>query len=262
MIENNAPLDSAGDHHKSLSALGVAVASGNNSVIPRLLGLGARSGLESPCPVEQAIYTNQPQLVELLLKHGIRPISDNGLCHIVRRNDKSLLQLLLRYGLKLEFYGIAPLFIAIMEGQYEMVEMLIDNGAKPYLLHMLQTRDEDGFDDICQLSPIEFAIHFRRLDILKLLLEKGLPAQVDLDLAANKKYEEAVILLSKFSGQSLPAMQTVDTYILWTQYDNGMEDPDFQMPWTSWILDDPITPALCRSRYGIACLELLGVDIE
>ncbi|KAB8067731.1 ankyrin repeat-containing domain protein [Aspergillus leporis] len=239
MIENNAPLNPAGDHQKSLSALGVAVASGNNSVIPRFLELGARSGdHERPCPVEQAICTDQPQLVELLLRHGIQPNGDEGLCHIVRRNDKSLLKLLLRYGLKLEFY-VAPLFIAIMEDQYEMVEMLIDNGANPRLENQLFTRDEDDVIIMCFLSPIGFAIYFRRLNILKLLLEKGvLPVQDDLELAVDKKYEEAVVLLSKFSNQDLPNIQSVSSYIMWTGYLNRMENPDFWMPYTSWVFDE------------------------
>ncbi|GAB1202090.1 hypothetical protein APSETT445_000701 [Aspergillus pseudonomiae] len=254
MIENNAPLDPAGTHPKALSALSVAIDSGNNSIIPRLLELGARSGLfESPCPVELAICTDQPQLVELLLKHGMQPHDNDGLGHIIRRNDKALLQLLLDYGLKLKFY-LEPLFIAIMEGQYEMVEMLIDNGVNPNLTHSLNTRDEEGYDKIYALSPVGFAIQFRRLDILKLLLDKDiLPGRSDLELAAERKYEEAMVLLSKFADQELPERKGASDLWMTEQWNV----PDFRMPAISYQIEDTITPeagdecALIAAKNGI-----------
>ncbi|KAB8259202.1 ankyrin repeat protein [Aspergillus pseudonomiae] len=249
MIENNAPLDPAGKHHMALSALSVAIDSGNNSIIPRLLELGARSGFyESPCPVELAICTDQPQLVELLLKHGMQPHDNEGLGHIIRRNDKALLQLLLDYGLKLKFY-FEPLFIAIMEGQYEMVEMLIDNGVNPNLTHSLNTRDEEGYDEIYNLGPVGFAIHFRHLDILKLLLDKDVPpGRSDMQLAAERKYEEAMVLLSKFADQELH--DRIGAIDLWMteQVWNVLDDPDFRMPATSYEIEDPITPPTGRQK--------------
>ena len=256
MIENNAPLHPAGDDCQALSALGVAVGSGNNSVVPRLLELGARSGsYESPCPVEQAICTDQPQLVELLLKHGMKPHSNEALCHIVRQDNKLLLQLLLDYGLKLEFYA-EPLFIAIMEDQYEMVEMLIDNGANSKLRMKLWFWDEDFSGGLGEwdLSPIGFTIHFKRLNILKLLLEKGvIPGSADLEVATKKKYEEGITLLSRFTSQELPDIEHVQEYMWWTPQFKREEDPDFLMPGTNWAIVDYTTSP--PDRQEIYCLN-------
>ncbi|RLL92899.1 hypothetical protein CFD26_100238 [Aspergillus turcosus] len=92
MIENKAPLDPAGDDWRALSALGVAVASHYDSIIPRLLEEGAQTGpKESPCPVEKAVRTDQPQVVELLLKNGIRLKDDEGLFLTFEYKRRSLL---------------------------------------------------------------------------------------------------------------------------------------------------------------------------
>ncbi|KAA8648029.1 uncharacterized protein ATNIH1004_003912 [Aspergillus tanneri] len=233
MIKHEAPLDPAGDSQEALSALGVAVSSRYNFIIPRLLKIGARSGYgEYPCPIEQAICTDQPQLVELFLKHGMRLNGDNGLCYIAQQGDKYLLQLLLDYGLDLDLYGNAALFTAIMEGQYEMTEFLINNGSNPHLLCELWRRDKLCFIGAPTYSSIEFAIHFQHLDILKLLLEKGvLPRQKEFDLAV-KEYKEAVALLSKFPKDS-SRRKLIEVYVIFAGQKRWEKDPNFKMPFTS-----------------------------
>lgn len=92
MIHQKAPLNPAGEEGEALSALGVAVVSRDETIIPRLLNAGARPGQnEEPCPIARAIETDQPRVVKLPLEHGIRLNSDTGLCVIARRNDKILL---------------------------------------------------------------------------------------------------------------------------------------------------------------------------
>ncbi|KAF7159651.1 hypothetical protein CNMCM5623_005031 [Aspergillus felis] len=214
MIHHKAPLDPARDEMDALSALGVAVISQDISIMLRLLDAGAQPGQEEdPCPIARAIETGQLQVIELLIKHGIRLNSDTGLCTMARQNDKVLLQRFIDYGLDLSLDGHTALFTAIMYGQYEMVEFLIEKGANPHLMCELWLRDGDYLDTLLY-SSIGFAIYFRHLHILKLLLAKGvLPEQDDLCLAVKKEFEEAVALLSKFSNQELPPKYTIEGYM-------------------------------------------------
>ncbi|GIJ91733.1 hypothetical protein Asppvi_010705 [Aspergillus pseudoviridinutans] len=202
MIHYKAPLDPAGDGMNALSALGVAVISQDISIILRLLEAGAQPGQEEdPCPIARAIETRQLQVIELLIERA-------------RQNDKVLLQRFIDYGLDLSLDGHTALFTAIMYGQYGMVEFLIEKGADPHL--MCELRLDDGH---CLESSIGFAIYFRHLHILKLLLAKGVvPAQYDLSLAAKKEFEEAVALLSKFSNQELPPKETLERYMCSQRY--------------------------------------------
>ncbi|OQE94860.1 hypothetical protein PENNAL_c0003G03290 [Penicillium nalgiovense] len=105
MIDYKSSLDPAG--YGPFSALGAAVASGYDSIIPCLLKEGAQPGYwENPCPIANAIYTNQRQVVELLLKHGVRLVSDRVLCDIVSRNDNDLYELLVKYNaLEVDVFG-------------------------------------------------------------------------------------------------------------------------------------------------------------
>ncbi|KAJ5534164.1 hypothetical protein N7527_000418 [Penicillium freii] len=143
MIKNNAPLDPAGDARWALSALGVAVASLNDFIIPRLREAGAKSGhSESPSPLANAIFTNQRPVVELLLKQGERLSSDGALMHIARKNDKDLYQLWIKYdALEMDVFGTQAMFSAIIHGHYDMAESLIEKGADPNLDWQFSTRD-------------------------------------------------------------------------------------------------------------------------
>ncbi|KAF7125941.1 hypothetical protein CNMCM5793_002300 [Aspergillus hiratsukae] len=210
MIHHKAPLDPAGEEWEAPSALSAAVVSKDESIIRRMLSIGARNGPnEEPCPIARAISTGQPHVAKLLLDHGIRLCTDMGLCFIASRNDTIALQRMIDYGLDLNIDGHTALFTAIMHGQYEMVEFLIEKGANPHLLCELWTYGEGNILEALLYSSIGFAIHFRRLQILKLLLGKGvLPAEDDLPLAVEMELEEAVALLSEFSDQDLPQKET------------------------------------------------------
>ncbi|KAJ5795006.1 hypothetical protein N7457_001605 [Penicillium paradoxum] len=217
MITHKAPLDPAGDHYDAFSALGFAVASLNNSIIPRLLEAGAQSGpKEYPCPVTNAIYTNQRLIVEILLKHGERAKSDGGLRYIARQNDKDLFQLLVKYdALEIEAFGAQAVFIAIMHGHCEMVELLIEKGANPHLSWELVVGvPHNSF----WYSTIGFALHFEYPEIVKLLLAKCVcPSRSDLRFVREKKFateknKDVIVLLSEFSEESLPMKHDVETH--------------------------------------------------
>lgn len=176
MIEHKAPLDLAGTNKEARSALDVAVHSHYYSIVPRLLDLGAQPGKrEWPNSIDLAMYHGQTSLIELFFKRFFRLSSDYGLCYIASRGDTATLQPLIDHRIDLGFYGKAALLYAIKEGHYDMTRLLIDNGASPnYYCRFSEMRIDHN---IFWYDAIEFAMHFERIEILKLLLEKGvLPA--------------------------------------------------------------------------------------
>ncbi|KAE8341552.1 hypothetical protein BDV24DRAFT_132176 [Aspergillus arachidicola] len=96
-------------------------------------------------------------------------------------------------------YGHAALFHAIVSGQYEIVETLIDRGANPHLTFGLF--ELGGYRT---LGTIGFAVWFHHLHILKLLLARGVqPEYDDLSVARERGLEEAVtVLLPAFTNAS------------------------------------------------------------
>ncbi|KAJ6143452.1 hypothetical protein N7471_002905 [Penicillium samsonianum] len=218
MIRYKAPLDPAG--YGPFSALGAAVASGYDLIIPRLLKEGAQPGYwENPCPIANAIYTDQRQVVELLLKQGVRLVSDRALCDIVRRNDKDLYDILVKYNaLEVDVFGPQALFMAIMHGNYEMVESLIEQGANPHL----EWQVIYGAPGSSFYGTIGFAIYFHHFEIAKLLLAKGvLPSRGDFLLAEVRR----PFPLSQFSYRDLPQKNNVFDYVRWQiseRYKNGL----------------------------------------
>ncbi|KAI2819742.1 hypothetical protein CBS147343_2997 [Aspergillus niger] len=203
MLAHKAPLDPATEARCAPSALGVAVAAGYKSILPRLLDIGAWPGLrECPCPTEQAVCNNRPDILRILLDHGIGLYGDDALCHIAHNDDRSMLQLFLEYDIDLVEYGSAALFTAIRDGHYEMAELLIDNGALKDVSCDLYP--PSGLFPGTPYSAVGFAILYERVDILRLLLEKGfLPAPSDLDLAKERNFDEAVSLLAPFAKREL-----------------------------------------------------------
>lgn len=143
------------------------------------------------------------------------------------------------YGLDLSIDGHTALFTAIMDGQYEMVEFLIEEGANPHLICEFSTSDGNDSFKTLFYSSIGVAIHFRRLQILKLLLAKGvLPADDDLPLAVEKEFEEAVALLSEFSDQDLPQKQTLQNFLFRQHNNGGDKGLDFDIPHKGWAIFD------------------------
>lgn len=72
MLAEKTPLDPAGTHRRALSALAVAVECRFGAIVPRLLEVGARpTPTEYPGTLDIAILTEQPEVVALLLEHGL-----------------------------------------------------------------------------------------------------------------------------------------------------------------------------------------------
>ncbi|GKZ35858.1 hypothetical protein AbraIFM66950_006657 [Aspergillus brasiliensis] len=215
MLAHHAPLDPATKSHGAPSALGVAMAADYTAILSRLLALGAcPEPEESPCPTERAICNNHPDIVRLFLDRGWGLNSDEGLCHIAHKDDRAMLQLLLEYGLDLRACSPLPLFTAIRDGQYDMAELLIDNGMPKDLTCELYPRS--GWPWGSEYSAVGFAILYERLDILRLLLDKEfLPQARDLELARERDFVEAVSLLKPFAERELPVHMSIGNRLLW-----------------------------------------------
>ncbi|KGO40820.1 hypothetical protein PEXP_086320 [Penicillium expansum] len=105
LLQYKAPLEPANTLQSYLSALGAAVAASWADMIPFLLEAGACPGkYEIPTPLECAIRTNQPEVVEMLLGAGMR-LSDDAAFTIgfaVRFGRLGVLKLLLETGVRAE----------------------------------------------------------------------------------------------------------------------------------------------------------------
>ncbi|GLA31407.1 hypothetical protein AnigIFM63326_010079 [Aspergillus niger] len=215
MLAHQAPLDPATKSSGAPSALGVAMAAGYTAILPRLLALGARPGTEeTPSPTQLAICANHPHIVRLFLDRGWGLNSDEALSHIAHENDRAMLRLLIEYGLNLQACSPVPLFTAIRDGHYEMTELLIDNGIIKDLTCELYPRS--GWPWGSEYSAVGFAILYERLDILKLLLDKGFPPEErDLKLATERNFVQAISLLKPFAERELRMLMSIGNQLLW-----------------------------------------------
>ncbi|KKK24286.1 hypothetical protein ARAM_003638 [Aspergillus rambellii] len=248
LLQYKVPLDPIEDSRRigredarNLSALGYSVSFRFPAIIPLLIEQGAQPGsYEDPGPVESAICTDQPEVAELLLKHGVPLTSDAGLCHVMKHNNKELFQLLVKYGMQMDYWGHIPLFWAIIDGSSpEMVGLLIDHGANPHLSGQLVI---GLWREVYDLSPIGFAVYFGHLDIVKLLLEKGVqPLLSDLHMAEKKEDVEALAILSELSYEGIKEKEDVEIYTTSRAQDEAARNPEFRILFTMRPLYDPDT---------------------
>ncbi|KAJ5589383.1 hypothetical protein N7537_012061 [Penicillium hordei] len=211
LLRHKAPLEPADTLLPNPSALGAAVAARWAGIIPFLLEAGACPGKnEIPTPLERAITMNQPDIVDILLEAGIGLVDDGGLCIIAEQNNQRLLEVFVETGLEVGMCWQGALFAAVMHGQTEMVTGLIEKGANPNL-----TYDVFMLSFEClRYSTIGFAVQFGQLEVLELLLEKGVRAErSDLNLAQEERFEEAVALLSECDFEDLPRKENVRDFV-------------------------------------------------
>ncbi|KAJ5419714.1 uncharacterized protein N7487_003264 [Penicillium crustosum] len=226
LLRHNAPLEPAGELLPNPSALGAAVAANWAGIIPLLLEAGACPGKsEVPTPLERAITMNKPEIVDILLGAGIRLVDDGGLCIIAEQNNQRLLEVFVELGLEVGMCWQGALFAAVMHGQTEMVTGLIEKGANPNL-----TYDVFMLSFEClRYSTIGFAVQFGQLEVLKLLLEKGVRAERgDLNLARAESFEEAVALLSECDFENVPRKENVRDFVEKKARERRRREPGYE----------------------------------
>ncbi|KAL3487006.1 ankyrin repeat protein [Aspergillus germanicus] len=201
LIQSGASLCAVHGFRSYPSALSGAVLAGFSDIIPYLLEVcveprGPHGDSETPTPLEHAIKANQPDIVRILLDAGHRLVSDGGLSVIAAQGNKVLMDMFLDRGFDVEMCWQGALFAAVMHGQVDMVELLTARGANPHLTHEVWM----WTFEICRYSTVGFAVQFRHLETLKLLLQKGvIPETRDLQLASDERFGDAVALLETYS---------------------------------------------------------------
>lgn len=159
------------------------------------------------------------------------PHRDHGICYIADTNNIAMLQILLDYGLDLRLYGTGALCVAIWAGHYDMVKMLLDHGASTRLGCIWESTDRspqmDGY------TPVGFAVEWKRLEILRLLLDSGAHAGwTDFDMAREQGFEEAADLLLEFEKSDPEPLITVSEEAGGLLFGTPIEllDPDLVVP--------------------------------
>lgn len=120
------------------TALMVAVQSGNNAVVERLLGSGARVRSDvAETPLSWALRHHQAAMVQLLLSKGYKPDIHGmheapPLLDAVRQGDALSTQALLKAVAAVEIadeHGHTPLIMAAQLNRADVVTLLLDSGA-------------------------------------------------------------------------------------------------------------------------------------
>ncbi|CAO3677134.1 unnamed protein product [Umbelopsis ramanniana] len=172
LLQHNAKLD---DYSQTgFTPFLIACENGEIEIIKMLLKYGQKvitlNGSVSD-PLHRAVHKENTELLELLLEHGadIDHVS-NGLTPLLQAVDngsKKMVQLLLDKGADIHFCAEfmngwkTAVCIAVGKNDFEMVKLLLDNGA-----NVDPTRH--GYD-----SPLEMAIEFDVVPMVKLLIERG-----------------------------------------------------------------------------------------
>ncbi|KAB8238380.1 uncharacterized protein BDW43DRAFT_261511 [Aspergillus alliaceus] len=149
-------------------------------------------------------------MVQILVEAGYRLADDYSLCTIAEQGNKAPMEIVIDLGLDVEMCWQGALFVAIIHGQREMVELLIEKGANPHLTHDVFTRDYECW----RYNTIGFAVLFKQLEILRLLLDMSVrPEKEDLMLARDERFEEAVALLKGYSFDDVPEKQHISEFL-------------------------------------------------
>lgn len=158
------------------TALHEASGFGYDEIVAMLLARGANANLKTDgeTPLHRAITYNRYSIASLLLrdtrdeniKEAYTQASNKAPWHIAMecgdwKRAKQFLSELEDVNQSDE-YGTFPLILAIRKGQRDIVEYLLDRGAKVYT---------KGADD----TPLGTAAYYDRKDIVKLLLKRGAP---------------------------------------------------------------------------------------
>lgn len=171
LLQHNAKLD---DYSQTgFTPFMTACINGEMEIIKMLLKYGQKvitlNGSVSDT-LHRAVHKENTELLELLLEHGadIDHVSDGltPLLQAVFNGSKTMVQLLLDKGADIHFCAEfmngwkTAVCIAVGNNDFEMVKLLLDNGA-----NVDPTRSHD--------SPLELAIEFDVVPMVKLLIERG-----------------------------------------------------------------------------------------
>ncbi|KAJ5494658.1 hypothetical protein N7463_010745 [Penicillium fimorum] len=171
-------------------------------IIPFLLEAGACiDENEIPTTLENAVLMKQPEAVEMLLGAEVWLEDDELMCIIAHQGSLRMLEAFLEAGFEVGRCWQRAISVAVVHGKTEIVARLIEKRSNSHLITDMLMIDWDNL----QYGTIGFAVHFGHLEVLKLLLEKGVRAEwSDLILAPKVRFEEAVALLEECDFEDVP----------------------------------------------------------
>ena len=187
------------------SAIQKAVQCGNNEAVQLLLDLFDvdRTHNESKTCADPNVHSNKifTALVELLLEKQVDPnvqISENGVTPLILASQfghYQVVELLLKNGADPNIHnndGLTPLILASQFGHYQVVEILLKNGADPNI------HNNDGF------TALIVASQFGHYQVVEILLKNGADPNIHnndgftaLTFASGKGHYQVVELLLK-----------------------------------------------------------------
>lgn len=168
-----AGADIEGHNNNGYTPLAVAASSGRADPLRRLIAAGAAVNAtvhDGSTALSLASARSSTTAVELLLAAKADPDLDKPLLNAVRYGRTDIVRKLLEAGAKIDLHdsdGHGLLHQAAMQGAEETFKLLMDNGAE------LDQRDRrHGF------TPLQWAVHYNRQQMVEFLLERGADSQI------------------------------------------------------------------------------------
>ena len=225
--EYNSKIDKFNEN--GLTLLHLAIENSDLAKLKELIKNGANINIRAEynySPIEYACMNNKIKEAEILLENGV-DIRNQDLLHIAcSYGNTEMVKLLIQYGCdvnEVDIDGRVPAHWAIQENNLECLKILYDNGANfeirsykdstilsyavgegnlEIVKYLLENGMTKYINDEVQ-PPLSLAVHWKYIDIIKLLLENnanvdiidGLGNTVLIDSIINGNYEITKLLL-------------------------------------------------------------------
>jgi ankyrin repeat protein len=174
IIEKGGNVNEKCTNSFDVTPLTSAIKNKNETLVSLLLNKGADPNLLTfmkKTPLEIAIDTNNQNIIEMLVDAGAN--TDNSLIDCVKKNEESLAKYFIEKGADvnyLGFMGNTPLLYAIGNKNYNIVKILIKNGAKVNYYNKYEGSS---------IPPLTKAVKIKDLKMVKLLVENGANPRID-----------------------------------------------------------------------------------
>ena len=211
LVAAGANIEATGSIH--YTPLAIAVSSGRTDALRRLLARGADPNgevLGGATPLSIAASRSSPTAVANLLEAKADPNLHKPLMQAMQYDRTEIVKLLINAGADINIHDDQkrfPLHFAAINASKELTTLLIDKGA-----------DIDQRDGANGYSPLQWAIHYNRQQMIELLIEKGANPEVKnnagqnaLQFARAHRNDIAIALLQPFEKVVRPGYDLPDT---------------------------------------------------
>jgi len=185
----------ATDRRRAATALHLAAEKGFKSVAETLLDHGADISAKAGgrTPLFDAVAYGNAAVAELLISRGADP-NAGAVLHVVARNgSKALAELLIANKANVNAtneVGETPLHVTAESGQVEIAMLLLSHGAE---VEAKSARPDRG-----GWTPLQYAVAFQKLEMIRLLLENKADSNTRFDFNANLQGFTALMAAALF----------------------------------------------------------------